>query len=109
MTNEHTQEKHTPLPWEKSPKYSPNQDEYIEIIKGGVIIARIYNSNFQQGIKRGEGEANAEYIVKCVTAYPSLVEALEAFILATDNHPSPAAREHYLPLIVKAQAARKHT
>lgn len=60
-----------------SPLYSPNQDEYREILIGGKIQIRVLNENFDSSISKEEAEANAAYIVHACNHYPQMLEMLQ--------------------------------
>jgi len=75
--------KHTQGSAEISPRYSPNQFDYRELLIGGKLRARIFNENFSMGIDKEQAEANAERIKVLWNAMDGLSnEQVEALIPA---------------------------
>jgi len=88
--------KHTEGEW-KIGSYSPNQDEYREIIiPEKKLIARVFNQ-YWGDVTKDEGEANA----KLIAASPDLLEALERFVKFVDDQ----KLEYESAMVIQAKLA----
>lgn len=74
--------KHTPTPWQFKAEMD---DHHVIVNTKGEFIAEIPFDEFDEEDQKTQ-YANTEHIVKCVNAFPALVEALE-FCLSKIGQP----------------------
>lgn len=79
--------KHTPLPW----RVEEIEFDYYQITdRKGRIIGDFYQEP-ESGQSKDERDANAEYIVKAVNAYPELIEFVK---ICTGDKKPPEPYDH---------------